>query len=87
MYQVAYVSEQYGWEAVFNVLVVSLLVSAVMVARMAVRDFGYLKGVGNPRLESLQAPPPPSQLRNDAAYAPPVLDNTAGGDDVAAGTQ
>jgi hypothetical protein len=95
VYQVAYVSDQYGWEAVFNVLVVSLLTSAVMVSKMAIRDFGYLKGAGKPQLESLQASPAHSQQQDDDAYAPPVMetvsdqDSTAGADsvEVPAGTQ
>ena len=95
MYQVAYVSEQHGWEAVFNVLVLCLFLSALMVSQMAIRDFGYLKNAGNPQLESLQGPIVDSQQQTDAAYAPPVLDgdvdqeSAAGEDDATtlAGTQ
>ena len=84
---VAYASEAYGWESVFNVLVMSLLLSASMVHRMAIRDFGYLRAAtvanSNAQLEMLSAPKPAGAAAGAAAvgagqevegYAPPVLD-------------
>jgi hypothetical protein len=40
---VAHVSDAYGWEAVFSVLIVALLVSATMVTPMALADFRLLR--------------------------------------------